>query len=121
MVVCFVSSDAQLVTLKEVLLEDYSIYMVFGYTDRNFLVGLSWNHGQSSYHFFLSSQLIHHHTQSIRDHQTPSTALKSMIYQLLNGSLYTVQSHILHHNWTLAKILIPSGASSKWETAGSCV
>ena len=44
-----------------------------------------------------------------------------MIYQLLNGSLYTVQSHILHHNWTLAKILIPSGASSKWETAGSCV
>ncbi|TFK43982.1 CMGC/CDK/CDK8 protein kinase [Crucibulum laeve] len=83
-----------IVALKEVILEDKSIYMVFEYAEHDFL------------------QVIHHHSQTIR---TPiSTAvLKSLIYQLINGLIYLHASHILHRDLKPANILITSSGVVK--------
>ncbi|KAI0265211.1 kinase-like domain-containing protein [Gloeopeniophorella convolvens] len=77
------------VALKEVILEDKSIYMVFEYAEHDFL------------------QVIHHYSQTLRSH-IPQDLLKSLIYQLLNGLLYLHDSHILHRDLKPANILITS-------------
>lgn len=82
------------VALKEVILEDKSIYMVFEYAEHDFL------------------QVIHHHSQTLR--QSISTpVLKSLVYQLFNGLLYLHSCHILHRDLKPANILITSSGVVK--------
>ncbi|KAI5121191.1 hypothetical protein M0805_005992 [Coniferiporia weirii] len=80
--------------LKEVILEEKSIYMVFEYAEHDFL------------------QLIHHHSQTLRT-QISAPVLKSLIYQLLNGVLYLHSCHILHRDLKPANILITSSGIVK--------
>lgn len=80
-------SHENVVALKEVLLEDKSIYMVFEYAEHDFL------------------QVIHHHSQTLRSNISTSV-LKSLTYQLLNGLLYLHNAHIIHRDLKPANILI---------------
>ncbi|KAH8826492.1 CMGC/CDK/CDK8 protein kinase [Flagelloscypha sp. PMI_526] len=87
-------SHINIVALKEVLLEDKSIYMVFEYAEHDFL------------------QLIHHHSQTLRQ-PIPASLLKSLTYQLLNGLIYLHSCHILHRDLKPANILISSAGVVK--------
>ncbi|KAF5393890.1 hypothetical protein D9757_000147 [Collybiopsis confluens] len=82
------------VSLKEVILEDKSIYMIFEYADHDFL------------------QLIHHHSQTLRC-PISTSVLKSLTYQLLNGLVYLHSAHILHRDLKPANILITAQGQVK--------
>nr|VWO96840.1 Protein kinase domain-containing protein [Ganoderma boninense] len=75
-----------IVALKEVILEDKSIYMVFEYAEHDFLT--------------LRSQIS-------------LAVLKSLTYQLLNGLLYLHDAHIIHRDLKPANILITSSGVVK--------
>ncbi|CDZ96199.1 kinase-like protein [Phaffia rhodozyma] len=75
------------VALREVILQDKSIFMVFGYAEHDFL------------------QIIHHHSQTLRLPVPPPT-LKSLLHQLLLGTLYLHTHHILHRDLKPANILV---------------
>ncbi|KAG8807956.1 cyclin-dependent protein kinase [Serendipita sp. 411] len=81
------------VALKEAMLEDKSIYMVFEYAEHDFL------------------QLIHHHSQ-LRKPIAPAV-LKSLIHQLLNGLVYLHSVHVLHRDLKPANILITASGVVK--------
>ena len=87
-------SHENVVALKEVILEDKSIYMVFDYAEHDFL------------------QLIHHHSQTLRTN-IPLAVLKSLTFQLLNGLLYLHSCHIIHRDLKPANILITSNGVVK--------
>ena len=87
-------SHENVVALKEVVLEDKSIYMVFDYAEHDFL------------------QLIHHHSQSLRT-AISLPVLKSLTFQLLNGLLYLHACHIIHRDLKPANILITSNGVVK--------
>ena len=87
-------SHENVVALKEVILEDKSIYMVFDYAEHDFL------------------QLIHHHSQTLRS-AISVPVLKSLTFQLLNGLLYLHSCHIIHRNLKPANILITSNGVVK--------
>ncbi|KZT67156.1 kinase-like protein [Daedalea quercina L-15889] len=86
-------SHENVVALKEVILEDKSIYMVFEFAEHDFL------------------QVIHHHSQSRT--AVPMPVLKSLTYQLLNGLLYLHNAHIIHRDLKPANILITAGGVVK--------
>lgn len=87
-------SHENVVALKEVILEDKSIYMVFEYAEHDFL------------------QVIHHYSQTLRI-QIASQVLKSLIYQLLNGLVYLHSAHVLHRDLKPANILITASGVVK--------
>ncbi|KAI8969459.1 kinase-like protein [Trametes punicea] len=87
-------SHENVVALKEVILEDKSIYMVFEYAEHDFL------------------QVIHHHSQTLRS-SISLPVLKSLTYQLLNGLLYLHDAHIIHRDLKPANILITSSGVVK--------
>ncbi|KAH9885999.1 kinase-like protein [Cubamyces lactineus] len=87
-------SHENIVALKEVILEDKSIYMVFEYAEHDFL------------------QVIHHHSQTLRSSITQAV-LKSLTYQLINGLLYLHEAHIIHRDLKPANILITSSGVVK--------
>ncbi|KLO14516.1 kinase-like protein [Schizopora paradoxa] len=87
-------SHENVAALREVILEDKSIYMVFEYAEHDFL------------------QVIHHYYVTLRC-SIPPAVLKSLIYQLLNGVLYLHSCHILHRDLKPANILITSSGTVK--------
>ena len=57
-------------------------------------------------------QVIHHHSQTLRQSIAPAV-LKSLTYQLLNGLLYLHDAHIIHRDLKPANILITSSGVVK--------
>lgn len=80
-----------MIHLVEIILEDKCIFMVFEYAEHDLL------------------QIIQHHSQHSQSLQPgqqrqpiPTSALRSILFQLLNGLLY------LHTNWVLHRDLKPA-------------
>ncbi|KAL2056076.1 hypothetical protein ABVK25_003719 [Lepraria finkii] len=83
MALCSELSHPNMIHLVEIILEDKCIFMVFEYAEHDLL------------------QIIQHHSQPTR-HPIPASAIKSILFQLLNGLLY------LHTNWVLHRDLKPA-------------
>ncbi len=83
MALCSELSHPNVINLIEIILEDKCIFMVFEYAEHDLL------------------QIIQHHSQPTR-HPIPASAIRSMLFQLLNGLLY------LHRNWVLHRDLKPA-------------
>ncbi|KAK4685730.1 hypothetical protein P7C73_g4412, partial [Tremellales sp. Uapishka_1] len=83
-----------LVALREVILEDKAIYMVFEYAEHDFL------------------QIIHHHSQTLRT-SIPMPTLKRLLHQLLCGLHYLHSSFVLHRDLKPANILVTSSGVVK--------
>lgn len=83
MALCSELSHPNVINLIEIILEDKCIFMVFEYAEHDLL------------------QIIQHHAQPTR-HPIPASAVKSILFQLLNGLLY------LHSNWVLHRDLKPA-------------
>ncbi|TKA55995.1 hypothetical protein B0A53_01698 [Rhodotorula sp. CCFEE 5036] len=72
--------------LREVMLEEKSIYLVFEYAEHDFL------------------QIIHHHSSTRT--QLPLGVLKSLMWQLTNGVSYLHDNWIIHRDLKPANILV---------------
>ncbi|ODN77804.1 serine/threonine-protein kinase SSN3 [Cryptococcus amylolentus CBS 6039] len=83
-----------LVSLREVILEDKSIYMVFEYAEHDFL------------------QIIHHHSQTARVPIPPST-LRRLLHQLLCGVHFLHSNFVLHRDLKPANILVTNSGVVK--------
>ncbi|POS86426.1 Protein kinase-like (PK-like) [Erysiphe pulchra] len=83
MALCSELNHTNIIKLIEIILEDKCIYMVFEYAEHDLL------------------QIIHHHTQPNR-YPISSSTIKSIMFQLLNGT------HYLHTNWVLHRDLKPA-------------
>ncbi|KAI0676574.1 kinase-like domain-containing protein [Trametes maxima] len=88
-------SHDNVVALKEVILEDKSIYMVFEYAEHDFL------------------QVINHHSQALYRTSIAQPVLKSLTFQLLNGLQYLHDAHIIHRDLKPANILVTSSGVVK--------
>lgn len=91
MALCSELSHPNMIHLVEIILEDKCIFMVFEYAEHDLL------------------QIIQHHSQHSQSLQPgqqrqpiPTSALRSILFQLLNGLLY------LHTNWVLHRDLKPA-------------
>ncbi|RXK39377.1 CMGC/CDK/CDK8 protein kinase [Tremella mesenterica] len=83
-----------LVSLREVILEDKAIYMVFEYAEHDFL------------------QIIHHHSQTVRT-PIPSSTLRRLLHQLLCGVHFLHSNFVLHRDLKPANILVTSAGVVK--------
>ncbi|KAK1923281.1 cyclin-dependent protein kinase [Papiliotrema laurentii] len=83
-----------LVALREVILEDKAIYMVFEYAEHDFL------------------QIIHHHSQTVRS-PIPPTTLRRLLHQLLCGVHFLHSNFCLHRDLKPANILVTSAGVVK--------
>ncbi|WVQ95380.1 serine/threonine-protein kinase SSN3 [Kwoniella sp. CBS 9459] len=83
-----------LVSLREVILEDKAIYMVFEYAEHDFL------------------QIIHHHSQTTRT-PIPSPTLRRLLHQLLCGVHFLHSNFVLHRDLKPANILVNSNGVVK--------
>ena len=83
MALCSELSHPNMIHLVEIILEDKCIFMVFEYAEHDLL------------------QIIQHHSQPTR-HPILASAVRSILFQLLNGLLY------LHTNWVLHRDLKPA-------------
>lgn len=100
-----------LVALREVILEDKSIYMVFEYAEHDFLV--SW----TDYEYKIGTraeeqQIIHHHSQTVRTPIPPST-LRRLLHQLICGVHFLHSNFCLHRDLKPANILVNSSGVVK--------
>lgn len=89
MALCSELCHPNVINLVEIILEDKCIFMVFEYAEHDLL------------------QIIQHHTQPAR-HPIPATAIKSIIFQLLNGLYYLHSSWVLHRDLKPANIMVTS-------------
>ncbi|BGP56621.1 hypothetical protein JCM8202_000193 [Rhodotorula sphaerocarpa] len=79
-------SHVNVAALREVMLEEKSIYLVFEYAEHDFL------------------QIIHHHSSTRT--QLPLGVLKSLMWQLTNGVSYLHDNWIIHRDLKPANILV---------------
>ena len=89
MALCSELSHPNVINLVEIILEDKCIFMVFEYAEHDLL------------------QIIQHHTQPTR-HPIPSSAIRSILFQLLNGLYYLHSSWVLHRDLKPANIMVTS-------------
>ncbi|KAL1897267.1 cyclin-dependent protein kinase [Ceratocystis pirilliformis] len=94
MSLCTELRHANVVKLIEIILEPKCIYIVFEFCEHDLL------------------QIIHHHTQHPRRPIMP-TAIKSIMFQLLNGCLYLHTNWILHRDLKPANIMVSSSGEVK--------
>ncbi|KAG8626439.1 hypothetical protein KVT40_005384 [Elsinoe batatas] len=89
MALCTELSHENVIHLVEIILESKCIFMIFEYAEHDLL------------------QIVHWHTQHPR---TPiaASALRSIMYQLLDGLLY------LHRNWVMHRDLKPANIMVTW-------
>ncbi|KAI3479867.1 hypothetical protein L1887_58064 [Cichorium endivia] len=87
-------SHVNIVTLRQVMLEDKAIYMVFEYAEHDLL------------------QIIHYHSTALRT-PIPTAVLKSLMWQLVNGVAYLHANWILHRDLKPANILVTSNGVVK--------
>ena len=83
MALCSELYHPNVIHLVEIILEEKCIFMVFEYAEHDLL------------------RIIQHHTQANR-YPIPASAIRSILFQLLNGILY------LHSNWVLHRDLKPA-------------
>ncbi|CAL3965048.1 unnamed protein product [Diplocarpon coronariae] len=94
MALCSELSHMNVIRLNEIILEDRCIFMVFEYAEHDLL------------------QIIHHHTQPTPHPMAPS-ALKSIMFQLLNGCQYLHANWVLHRDLKPANIMVTSSGEVK--------
>lgn len=94
MALCSELSHYNVIRLVEIILEDKCIFMVFEYAEHDLL------------------QIIHHHTQQPR-HPIPASTIRSIMFQLLNGSQYLHTNWVLHRDLKPANIMVTSGGQVK--------
>lgn len=94
MSLCSELHHGNVIRLVEIILEDKCIFMVFEYAEHDLL------------------QIIHHHTQQPR-HPIPPATIKSIMFQLLNGSQYLHTNWVLHRDLKPANIMVTSGGEVK--------
>ncbi|KAI1006596.1 Serine/threonine-protein kinase [Podosphaera aphanis] len=94
MALCSELSHPNIIKLIEIILEDKCIFMVFEYAEHDLL------------------QIIHYHTQPTR-HPIPASTVKSIMFQLLNGSLYLHSNWVLHRDLKPANIMVTSSGEVK--------
>lgn len=94
MSLCTELRHINVIGLVEIILEDKCIFMVFDYAEHDLL------------------QIIHHHTQQPR-HPIPPAAVKSIMFQLLNGCHYLHTNWVLHRDLKPANIMVTSGGEVK--------
>ncbi|SCZ87881.1 BZ3500_MvSof-1268-A1-R1_Chr2-3g05349 [Microbotryum saponariae] len=86
-------SHEHVTALREVMLEEKSIYLVFEYAEHDFL------------------QIIHHHSSTRTG--IPTLVLKSLLWQLTNGVSYLHDNWIIHRDLKPANILVTSSGQVK--------
>jgi cyclin-dependent kinase 8/11 len=100
-----------LVALREVILEDKAIYMVFEYAEHDFLVSPSPCNYQTDCQAEIK-QIIHHHSQTIRS-PLPAPTLRRLLHQLLCGVHFLHSNFCLHRDLKPANILVTSAGVVK--------
>ncbi|RKF81815.1 Serine/threonine-protein kinase SSN3 [Golovinomyces cichoracearum] len=94
MAICSELGHPNIIKLIEIILEDKCIFMVFEYAEHDLL------------------QIIHHHTQPTR-HSIHASTIKSMMFQLLNGTQYLHTNWVLHRDLKPANIMVTSSGEVK--------
>jgi len=94
MALCTELSNANIVHLVEIILQDKCIFMIFEFAEHDLL------------------QIIHHHSQPPR-RPIPASIIKSVLHQLLRGILYLHTNWVLHRDLKPANILVTSAGVVK--------
>jgi cyclin-dependent kinase 8/11 len=94
MSLCSDLNHVNIIKLVETILEEKSIFMVFEYAEHDLL------------------QVIHHHTQ-LAGRQIPTSMIRSIRFQLINGCKYLHANWILHRDLKPANIMVTSSGVVK--------